>query len=674
MKKYLSTAILSLALTTGSNVHAQIDTLFDIPDTICAGNLVTPEVLVTDGNTYDWKFCSPPLGLPPEGVNLGDALGVLSPTDIVVVRDQRLHVGWVVNRRDDEGLVRWVFRNGIEELPELTTYGNLDGTLPHNTTGLELVKDGDKWYLFAIGGTNTGNSRLTRYSFDTVMHLGIADSIVLGNPDNILEAPQKLFIGKDGDNWVGYTFNNGTELVRLDFGSDITSTPVLTNLGNIGGVFTRVTSITGVVEGDNWHLFITDRNSSSLIKLTFGTSLYNMPFAINYSSIGGQLNYPAGIAIIPDCMEYYGYVINNVGSHLNTLYWEESVADTPTAWNNGNIGAMNLPTAMSHFVGDSGRLYLFVTNTDSTVTRLRFENCGSASIPGSNSMVSDPFTYYAPGTYNVYLTIDQGTPNARTYCKPIYVVAAPDYQVSNDTLICVGDTITLQTLYSELVPITWTPNYNITDTNSKVVKVWPRYTTTYTSTVPFYENCTIVNHFTVTVSQISADAGADRTVTDGSMVILGGPMTSLGPEYSYNWFPTDYFTGPANENITSAVPEKTMTYYLEVRNTDGCYAIDSVTVTVNCDDIVLPNAFVPEGKSPQTAIFSLKNLQFQKLNSFTIWDRWGNMVFTTTDPNKGWDGTYEGKILPMGVYVWEVDAFCPDGYRIRKQGNVTLVR
>lgn len=672
MKKYLSTAALSLALASSSLVNAAPDTLFTIPDTICAGNLVTPELLVRDGNTYDWKFCSPPLSLPPTGTNMGTGLGVVTPEDVVVVRDEPFHVGWVLNRT--EGLARWNFRYGIEELPVLRTYGDLDGTLPENASGLELVKDGDKWYLFAIGGSVDGSSSIARYTFDRNMHLEMEDSVNLGDLEGLLEAPQKLFIGKDGDNFVGYTFNRGRELVRLNFGSDITSTPIATNLGNIGGNFQRVTAITGIVEGDNWHLHVTDRNANALIKLTFGTSLYNTPFAINYGSLEGQLNYPAGIAIVPDCMEYYGYMINNIGSHLNTLYWDEAVADTPTAWNNGNLGEMVQPTAMSHFTSDSGRLYLFVTNSDNTVTRLRFENCGSASYPGSNQMIPEPFTYYTPGNYNVYLTVDQGTPNVRSYCKPITVVAPPDIQFSNDTLICVGDTITLQTLFSEDVPITWTPNFNISDTFSKIVKVWPTYTTTYSSIVPFYENCVLKNDITVTVSQIAADAGADRSITDGSAVILGGPMTPLGPEYSYNWFPTDYMTGPISQNISSAVPGKSITYYLEVFNTDGCYAIDSVIITMNCDDITLPNAFVPEGKSEHTAIFSIKNLQFEKLNSFTIYDRWGQMVFTTNDISKGWNGTHEGKDMPMGVYVWEVDAFCNDGYRIRKHGNVTLIR
>lgn len=672
MKRYLFFTTIALAAFTAKPAQAVPDTLFAIPDTICAGNLVTPDLFYTEGRNYDWKFCSPPYALPPSGTNLGNELGAFTPTDLVIARDVDFFVGWVINK--DHGLVRWNFRNGIEALPIIRYYGLVEETLPTSPSGIELVQNGDKWYLFVIGGTNESNSSLARYSFDHTMKLEMADSVNLGDLDGNLNNPKKLFIGLEDDRYIGYTFNRGRELIRLDFGTDITATPETTNLGNIGGLFNNVTAIEGTREGDNWHIFVTDRGSKRLVKLTFGTSLYNTPYAINYENLEGELNYPHGIAFVQDCMEYYGYIINNVGSHLSTLYWEESVADTANAWNNGNLGEMKQPMAMSHFVSDSGNMYFFVLNSDSTVSRIKFDNCGSANYPGSNEMIPPPFTFNTPGNYNVYLTVDQGTSNMRSYCKPITVVAGPDVRYSNDTLICKGDTIKLNVQYSEDVPIRWSPDYMISSLDDKTVDVWPEFSTTYKSVIPFYENCVLENDIHVTVSQIAADAGADRTITDGSDIIIGGPMTPEGDDYSYNWFPTDYILGSTSRNITTAKPGQSITYYLEVFNTDGCYAIDSVIITVNCDDITLPNAFVPEGKGPRTANFGLMNLQFQKLNSFTIYNRWGEVVFTTNDPNKQWDGTHHGKQLPLGVYVWEVDAFCSDGFRIRKQGNVTLIK
>src|SRR5690606_5893479 len=116
------------------------------------------------------------------------------------------------------------------------------------------------------------------------------------------------------------------------------------------------------------------------------------------------------------------------------------------------------------------------------------------------------------------------------------------------------------------------------------------------------------------------------------------------------------------------------TYYLEVRNTDGCYDIDTVVVHVDCNDLNLPNAFIPESSNPGVNRFGLLNRQIVKLNSFSVYDRWGRQVFYTTDVTKQWDGKVNGKPADVGVYVWEADGFCTEGKHFKRAGNVTLIR
>jgi gliding motility-associated-like protein len=115
---------------------------------------------------------------------------------------------------------------------------------------------------------------------------------------------------------------------------------------------------------------------------------------------------------------------------------------------------------------------------------------------------------------------------------------------------------------------------------------------------------------------------------------------------------------------------------LNITNTDGCKAIDSVYVQVPCDDIHLPNAFKPGSTyGDNSAMFGLLNQEFVKINYFKIYDRWGKEVFSTVDAQGKWDGKVNGKDAPMGVYVWEVDANCAvTQQRYRKSGNVTLIR
>lgn len=673
MKKLLLNLSIGATLSMMSiTSNAAPDTLFTAPDTICAGHMFAPELLVDDGRTFDWRFCTPSLHLAPLGVNIGDSFHVYNPTDLVINRSNDQYIAYITN--SDEGLTKWIFRNGIEEVPTPINLGNLNNTLPISPNGLEYVYDNGTWYLFVIGGTTTPNTSLVRYTIGSELSGDFTDTVSLGNLEGDLSICKRLLIAKDGDDWIGFTFNNGRQMIRLNFGNDITNTPTVENLGNPLDMFQSVSSINAIREGDNWILHITDMGSNRMVKATFGTTLMNMPFFVDYSTLSGQLNYPTGLAIIQNCMEYFGYTINLYGSHTNTLYWDESVAGLPVGTNNGNIGDMKQPMALSQAIIDNGKIFMFALNSDSTVTRMYYDDCGSATISGSNDRNPEEFTYLSPGLYSIFLTIDGGTPNARNYCKYIYVATPPDISYSNDTLICVGDTITIRVQYSEPLPTIWTPNYNMLDNTAKETKVWPEFSTIYTNTVEFAPNCILKHDVDVKVSHVYADAGEDRSISDGSSIYLGGPMTSLGPEFTYKWFPIDYFTGVDNEPFTSARPQLSITYYLQVTNTDGCIAIDSINVQMNCDQINLPNAFVPLSKNSKTATFGLLNQQIVKLNYFNIYDRWGKLVFTTQDVYKVWDGTYNGVDLPFGVYVWEVDGFCISGNRIRQSGDVTLIR
>jgi gliding motility-associated-like protein len=59
---------------------------------------------------------------------------------------------------------------------------------------------------------------------------------------------------------------------------------------------------------------------------------------------------------------------------------------------------------------------------------------------------------------------------------------------------------------------------------------------------------------------------------------------------------------------------------------------------------------------------------------FTIWARWGEKVFETNDKHIGWDGRFNGKLLPMDVYAYTIEAEFSDGTKTTKKGDITLIR
>lgn len=100
-------------------------------------------------------------------------------------------------------------------------------------------------------------------------------------------------------------------------------------------------------------------------------------------------------------------------------------------------------------------------------------------------------------------------------------------------------------------------------------------------------------------------------------------------------------------------------------------------VVIPCGDLFLPNAFSPNGDN-KNDIFRPRSNCIKEM-TFRIYNRWGNLVFETTDISKGWDGsTPEGKNGNVGVYAYELNATVADDQgvttQISKKGTVTLLK
>ena len=88
----------------------------------------------------------------------------------------------------------------------------------------------------------------------------------------------------------------------------------------------------------------------------------------------------------------------------------------------------------------------------------------------------------------------------------------------------------------------------------------------------------------------------------------------------------------------------------------------------------VPNAFVPGNGFSENGSFRVLKRGDVVLDRFVVYDRWGVKVFETSDILEGWDGRYQGKAQPMGVYVYLIEGRLPDGQKVQLQGNVTLIR
>jgi gliding motility-associated-like protein len=160
---------------------------------------------------------------------------------------------------------------------------------------------------------------------------------------------------------------------------------------------------------------------------------------------------------------------------------------------------------------------------------------------------------------------------------------------------------------------------------------------------------------------------------------LGQPVQLSSPAlggYAYSWSPTDALDDPSVSNPL-ALPAEPTWFSVTVTDINGCTASSTVWVPLReliCDDpyIFVPNAFTPNGDGENDQLFVRSNILSELY--FAVYDRWGELVFETTDLDLGWDGTFRGQALPPDAFGWYLKAKCYNGQEFFQKGNVTLLR
>ncbi len=120
----------------------------------------------------------------------------------------------------------------------------------------------------------------------------------------------------------------------------------------------------------------------------------------------------------------------------------------------------------------------------------------------------------------------------------------------------------------------------------------------------------------------------------------------------------------------------TYTVTLIATNVHGCN--DTVTYSLTVGEQILlfvPNAFTPDNDDfNQEWTFSVSGIDIYDF-SLVLYNRWGEIVWESYDPSAGWDGTYNGDIVPNGVYIWKMEISSPI-FDERQQftGHVTVIR
>ena len=191
--------------------------------------------------------------------------------------------------------------------------------------------------------------------------------------------------------------------------------------------------------------------------------------------------------------------------------------------------------------------------------------------------------------------------------------------------------------------------------------------------------CAIADEFIIVdPAELVLDLGADIEVMAGSTTVVTSQLTGSTANVSlYQWFVNEaMIDGPTTDTLTLIPTGETMVE-LVVADDDGCLTTDDLLITTIVDntEIVMPNIFSPQAGGFGVPAFASISI----VNRLAVYDRWGSEVYLATNyaPSTSaqqWDGSFQGQLVPQGVYVYIVEYTDVLGRRQQLAGDVTVLQ
>ncbi|MGP8214638.1 MAG: gliding motility-associated C-terminal domain-containing protein [Bacteroidia bacterium] len=350
-----------------------------------------------------------------------------------------------------------------------------------------------------------------------------------------------------------------------------------------------------------------------------------------------------GMAVSPNWLYTYdGATLKRFDKNSGSLTKTFSVSGTPFTW-----GGLDADNCDNIYVGNVNEIdeydsafnnigTIAMASTSDTIYDVRVTNnnilyaCGKGFVssfnvnepPVSMSITGNPACSGCNGT--AFVTLNNCYTNVASYnwsdgqtTQVATGLCGGNYKVSV-MIDCIA--------YTDSVTITSTSNPSVEIPTSKINEI----------------NC------------IGEDNGSATAIASGGT-----------PPFTYTWLPTGT-TGETVDNLGQG------SYTVIVRDTNGCSATASVDMNSMDYQLFIPDAFSPNGNGVNDLLYVRSNCI--KSMIFEIFDRWGNKIFETNSQSVPWDGTYNGKPMNTGTYVYYLNATMNNGTTVEKKGSVALVR
>ena len=254
-----------------------------------------------------------------------------------------------------------------------------------------------------------------------------------------------------------------------------------------------------------------------------------------------------------------------------------------------------------------------------------------------------------------------------------YVVSSPPLEVltSPTVYLCPGDSVLIS---AEAFGGFGSHYFYWPHSGDSTSQVWVTPFSTANYQVQVSDDCQTFS-VSATIQIVVVKPDANFTIISEPVVenlpISFQNLTTNG--YVYEWYFGD--GGYSEDEHPNHIYDQAGIYEVTLIATDSKGCIDSITIPVQIFKefyIYIPNAFIPDGDR-FNEVFSGSFIGVKEIK-MEIYNRWGQMLFSSTDVNFEWDGTYKGKRVQNGTYVWKL-TYIPEDRHDRElyTGHVTVL-
>lgn len=284
----------------------------------------------------------------------------------------------------------------------------------------------------------------------------------------------------------------------------------------------------------------------------------------------------------------------------------------------------------------------------------------------------EDYIYRKEGTYNLRLAVDSEIGCKDTFALDLQVHPSPALVVDTKDTVCVGDEITVQARSNEsLTSLKWAKNGVLAGKGTYRILDTPMVNTVYSVAVVDEHGCSASAKFKTYVM----NEPQNNVLFSDTTIIIGDKLKI--PIETSNYSSFEWSPDHAISCLDCAEPLVNPTEYAEyhVVVKDRCFEreYDFSIDVVEMADYAVPTAFTPNGDGENDVLY-VRGWAIKQLHQFDIYNRWGQLIYSSQDVEKGWDGTFNGQAQPSDSYVYIVEVENLLGETSKMKGYVSLMR